>query len=257
MESGAHRVSQSNGGHTTTRGKRRAPTSSRRQTAQQTGVHAGPRYGILGGTFDPPHLGHLMLAQEVYSRMALDRVWFVPAREPPHKAGKTITAAEDRLAMVERAIAADERFAVSTVELERPGPSYTVDTLRELRALWGASAWMVLILGWDMLEYLPKWHDAANVVACADQIVAVHRPGFVALASDLDWLEQQIPGLRKKVALVPTPQLAISGTEIRARVAQLLPVRYLTPDTVATYIETRGLYRVVDQIDSTGEAADR
>src|SRR6478672_13706238 len=91
---------------------------------QESRVHAGPRYGILGGTFDPPHLGHLVVAQEVYVRLGLDRVWFVPAGQPPHKAQRTISPAADRLAMFERAIAADERFAVSTIELDSPGPSY-------------------------------------------------------------------------------------------------------------------------------------
>jgi nicotinate-nucleotide adenylyltransferase len=236
-------VNQSKRGRASTSGRRSRPTPK-----QQTGVHAGPRYGILGGTFDPPHLGHLALAQEVYVQMALDRVWFVPTREPPHKAGKRISAAADRLAMVERAIAADERFAVSTVELERPGPSYTVDTLSELRALWGTDARMVLIVGWDMLEYLPQWHDAAGVVARSDGIAAVHRPGVVADEGDLARLEEQLPGLREKLTLVQAPQLAISGTEIRARVAQMMPVRYLTPDPVATYIETRGLYRTARHV---------
>src|SRR6516162_6617568 len=167
----------------------------------------GPRYGILGGTFDPPHLGHLVLAQEVYARMGLDRVWFVPAGEPPHKARQSISPAADRLARVERAIASDDRFAVSTIELERPGPSYTVDTLRELRTLWGSDAWMVLILGWDMLEYLPKWRNAEEVIRRTDQIAAVHRPGFLADASDVARLEEQFPGLQSKVVLVPGPQL--------------------------------------------------
>lgn len=183
--------------------------------------------------------------------MGLDRVWFVPAGQPPHKAKRSISPAAERLAMVERAIAGDERFAVSTVELERPGPSYTVDTLRELRTLWGDDAWMVLILGWDMLKYLPKWHDAEHVIAGADQIAAVHRPGFVADDDDIAQLDGQFPGLRAKLTLVPGPQLAISGTEIRARVAQLLPVRYLTPDAVASYIEMQSLYRAVRQTEGT------
>jgi nicotinate-nucleotide adenylyltransferase len=106
---------------------------------------------------------------------------------------------------------------------------------------------MVLILGWDMLEYLPKWHDAQGVIASTDQIAAVYRPGFVSDDSDIARLEERFPGLRTKLALVPGPQLAISGTEIRARVAQLLPVRYLTPDAVATYIEMQSLYRAVRQ----------
>lgn len=241
-------MSQSKSRSPVTRGRQRTHAS----TTRQTGVHAGPRYGILGGTFDPPHLGHLVLAQEVYARMALDRVWFLPAREPPHKANKTVSSAAERLAMVEQAIASDERFAVSTVEFERPGPSYTVDTLRDLRALWGADTWIVLILGWDMLEYLPKWYDPAGVISHANQIAAAHRPDFVASESDISRLEERLPGLRAKLALVPAPQLAISGTEIRARVAQALPVRYLVPDAVALYIEERSLYRGVDRKGGAG-----
>lgn len=248
-------MNQSKSSRPATHGTRRPRVSSTRQP----GVHAGPRYGILGGTFDPPHVGHLVLAQEVYVRMSLDRVWFLPAREPPHKAGRSISSVADRLAMLERAVAADERFMVSTVELNRPGPSYTVDTLRELRSLWGDDAWMVLILGWDMIAYLPKWHDAAGVVAGADQIAAVRRPGIVTSDDELATLEAQLPGLREKLVIVPAPQLAISGTEIRTRVAQMLPVRYLTPDAVATYIETRALYRDADadasQPDRTIQAA--
>ena len=230
---------------------RRAPAAAPEQPGRQTGVHVGPRYGILGGTFDPPHLGHLALAQEVYARLSLDRVWFLPAREPPHKTGRTISSAADRLAMLERAIASDERFAVSTVELERPGPSYTVDTLDELRALWGADTWMALILGWDMLAYLPQWRDAPGVIARSDQIVVTRRPGVAASEGEVARLEEQLPGLRQKLTVAPAPQLAISGTEVRTRVAQMLPVRYLTPDAVATYIEMRALYRAMDQ---TGQA---
>ena len=141
-------------------------------------MHSGARYGILGGTFDPPHLGHLVLAQEVFARLGLDRVWFVPTGSPPHKVGQRITAAEHRRAMVELAIAGDARFALSTVELERAGPSYTVDTLRLLRATWGEASRICLVLGWDMLLYLPSWHDPRGVIAAADEIAAVHRPGF-------------------------------------------------------------------------------
>jgi nicotinate-nucleotide adenylyltransferase len=250
---GARQMTQGKSKHPATRGGRRPRISPTRQT----GVRAGLRYGILGGTFDPPHLGHLALAQEVYTRLSLDRLWFLPAREPPHKTGRPISSPADRLAMLERAIASDERFAVSTVELERPGPSYTVDTLGELRTLWGADAWLALILGWDMLAYLPNWRDAAGVIARTDQIVATHRPGVVAAEGDVARLEEQLPGLREKLTLLPAPQLAVSGTEIRTRVVQMLPVRYLTPDAVATYIEMRALYRVrnqADQVDQAGGA---
>src|SRR5579885_3857444 len=144
-----------------------------------TSVHTGARYGILGGTFDPPHLGHLVLAQEAFARLRLDRVWFVPTGSPPHKVGRQISAVEHRRAMVELAIAGDARFALSTVELERAGLSYTLDTLRQLRTRWG-DVRITLVLGWDMVLYLPFWHDPRGVIAATDEIAAVHRPGFDA-----------------------------------------------------------------------------
>ena len=202
-----------------------------------------PVYGILGGTFDPPHLGHLALAQEVYTRLALDRVWFVPAGQPPHKAGHEVSPAGDRRAMVELAIAGDSRFGLSTVELERAGPSYTSQTLELLRAEWGDAARMVLILGWDMLAYLPHWHEPEQVVARADQIAAVHRPGVAAPEGELARLDALLPGLAQKLVVLPAPRLEIASSELRARVADGLPVRYLTPAAVADYIALRGLYR--------------
>jgi nicotinate-nucleotide adenylyltransferase len=205
-------------------------------------MRARVRYGILGGTFDPPHVGHLIVAQEALTRLSLDRVWFVPVGTPPHKPEAPITPAAGRLAMVERAITGDDRFAVSSVELERPGPSYTVETLQMLRAQWGPSAELFFILGWDMLLYLPFWKDPAGVIAALDGLVAVHRPGFATDPAALTELERQIPGLREKLVLAPMPQVALSSTEIRRRVASGLPIRYLVPDTVCQYIVQHGLY---------------
>lgn len=205
-----------------------------------------PTYGILGGTFDPPHLGHLALAQEAYTRLALDRVWLVPTGQPPHKVGHVISSVADRRAMVELAIAGDPRFGLSTVELERAGPSYTSQTLALLRAEWGGTVRMVLILGWDMLAYLPHWHEPGQVVACADQIAAAHRLGVAAPEGELARLEEQLPGLAKKVVVLPAPRLEISSSALRSRVAEGLPVQYLTPAVVADYIALRGLYREVD-----------
>lgn len=206
-------------------------------------VGAGPRYGILGGTFDPPHLAHLIVAQEARARLELDRVYFVPTGQPPHKRGHVISSAADRRTMVERAIATDSRFALSTVELDREGPSYTVETLRQLRAAWGPLAALYLIVGWDMLLDLPDWYDPAGVVAEATHLVAVHRPGSDPDPDQIDRVRAALPDLPTKLIVLPVPQLAISASELRTRVASSLPIRYYVPDSVAQYIADCGLYR--------------
>jgi nicotinate-nucleotide adenylyltransferase len=199
------------------------------------------RYGILGGTFDPPHIGHLILAQEASVRLGLDRVWFIPTGVSPHKLGQPVTPAIHRVAMLERALASDDRFGLLTLEIERLGPSYTIDTLRELRTQWGPECEIALILGWDMLLYLPQWRDPSGVVASVEEIVAVHRPG--ANSSDaLDDVFERLPDLRGKLRTPSFPQLDISSTEIRERVTQGLPVRYLVSDVVSGYISAQGLY---------------
>ena len=208
-------------------------------------MRTGVRYGILGGTFDPPHLGHLALAQEAHARLGLDRVWFAPAATPPHKRGRAISSADDRRAMVELAIAADERFGLDTVDLDRPGPAYTVETLKLLRARWGDSAWIGFIVGWDMLLSLPTWHEPAATLTQLDAVIAAHRPGYAGQDDDeqaLADLERQLPGVRARLIILPGPQLAISSSDLRERVAQRLPVRYLTPDPVRAYITSHGLY---------------
>lgn len=208
-------------------------------------MRAGVRYGILGGTFDPPHLGHLALAQEAHARLDLDRVWFAPAATPPHKRGRAISSADDRRAMVELAIAGDERFGLDTVDLDRPGPAYTVETLKLLRARWGDSVWIGFIVGWDMLLSLPTWHEPAAALALLDAVIAAHRPGYAGQDDDehaLADLERHLPGVRARLVILPGPQLAISSSDLRERVAQRLPVRYLTPDPVRAYITSHGLY---------------
>jgi nicotinate-nucleotide adenylyltransferase len=204
------------------------------------------RYGILGGTFDPPHIGHLALAQEAYVRLQLDRVWFAPAASPPHKRGLPISPAADRRAMVELAIAGDERFGLDTVDLDWPGPAYTVETLARLRARWGETVWIGFIVGWDMLLSLPTWREPAQTLAALDALIAARRPGYIQPGDDeeaLADLERRLPGVRARLEILPAPQLAISSSELRERAAQGLPVRYLTPDPVCTYMSSRGLYR--------------
>jgi nicotinate-nucleotide adenylyltransferase len=204
---------------------------------------AAPRFGILGGTFDPPHIAHLVVGQEVLARLPLDRVYFMPAGQPPHKRGHAISPAADRLAMIRLAIADHPGFAVSTVELDRQGPSYTVDTLRQLRTTWGRHVGLFLIIGWDMLADLPRWYDPAGVVAESTGIVAVHRPGYQADTAVLNRVAAELPALPEKLILLPAPQLEISASELRERVASSLPIRYLVPDTVIQHIRDHGLYR--------------
>jgi nicotinate-nucleotide adenylyltransferase len=200
------------------------------------------RYGILGGTFDPPHLGHLVLAQEAYIQLGLDKVWFVPAGQPPHKTGREITPAEVRSTLVALAIEGDERFGLCRVELERNGPSYTVDTLRELRRDWGAEAWVCLILGWDMMSTLASWHNPDGLVELVDQIAASLRPGSPLRTGELDRLAEGVPSLQGKLEVMRVPQLDISATALRRRVTAAQSIRYLVPDAVCDYIAEHGIY---------------
>jgi nicotinate-nucleotide adenylyltransferase len=208
---------------------------------------SGQRIGVLGGTFDPPHIAHLLIAQEARARLGLDVVLFVPAGEPPHKRGHTISSVTDRVAMVQRAIADAPGFALSRVDADRPGPSYTVETLRRLRGEYGVRARLDLIIGGDMLLDLPAWHDATGVVAGADHIVVAHRPGYMEDAGLMRRLHAALPGLAAKLVLLVVVQTEVSASEIRGRVASSLPVRYLVPDGVIAYIEEHGLYRAPAQ----------
>jgi nicotinate-nucleotide adenylyltransferase len=220
-------------------------------------ARTGPRYGVLGGTFDPPHLAHLVVAQEVYARLALDRVYFLPAGQPPHKQGRAISPAADRCAMVERAIAGNAAFALSRVDVDRAGPSYTSETLRLLRAAWPPEIAITLILGWDMLLDLPTWHDPTAVVRQVACLAVTHRPGYDTDSTQLAALASVLPELREKLTLVPVPQLAISASDLRARVASGLPVRYLVPDGVAEYIAVQRLYRAPANHPMAGDENQR
>lgn len=197
------------------------------------------RVGIFGGTFDPVHLGHLIVAQEVCFRARLDRLLFVPAGQPPHKPGRVVAPAVHRLAMLEAALAGNPTFAIARLEVERTGPSYSVDTVRALRAELGAAAELLFVLGSDQLAELPTWHKPGELLALC-RVVAVPRPGATC---DLAALAAALPGLRERLTWVPIPQIGISASEIRRRVAAGEPIRYLVPEAVAGYIAAHGLYR--------------
>jgi nicotinate-nucleotide adenylyltransferase len=201
------------------------------------------RVGVLGGTFDPVHYGHLVVAEEVYATFHLAEMVFVPAGQPPHKTREVITAAEHRLAMLELAIASNPHFTISRVDLDRPGPSYTVDTLRLLRQQWGEETAIYFVIGGDSLEELLSWHDPRGILEQLTYLVAVKRPGYNDSEAYFDWLEARLPGSKQRLLFAETPQFDISATDLRARVAEGRPIKYQTPDSVESYIVQYGLYR--------------
>jgi nicotinate-nucleotide adenylyltransferase len=201
------------------------------------------QFGVLGGTFDPIHIGHLIVAQEAVSALHLDRLFFLPAGDPPHKHNREVTPAHHRVRMVELAIADNPAFELSLVDVERPGPSFTVDTLRLLRERWGPDTAISFIIGWDMLDDLSTWRDPVGVVRQVHRLVAVHRPGYELSPQYLSRLEEMVPGINQRLAPLEAPQIAISSTELRRRVASGRPIRYQVPDAVERYILAQGLYR--------------
>jgi nicotinate-nucleotide adenylyltransferase len=191
-----------------------------------------PRVGVMGGTFDPIHHGHLVAASEVSHRFALDEVLFVPTGEPWQKGGRQVSPAEDRYLMTVVATASNPRFSVDRVDIDRPGPTYTVDTLRDLHSRM-PDAELFFITGADALAQILSWHKVDELFELA-HFVGVTRPGY-------ELGDAHLP--RGAVSLVEVPAMAISSTGCRDRVAQGRPVWYLVPDGVVQYISKRRLYR--------------
>ena len=194
--------------------------------------------GILGGTFDPIHTGHLILAEEARLQLGLDEVLFVPAGQPWLKAGRSIIAAFHRVEMVRRAIADNPRFKLCTLEVERSGPSYTVDTLTELRERLGAEANFFFILGRDTLADLPLWKEPDKLLQMC-RLVAASR---ISPGVDLDSLEVAIPGIKNNVIRLDMPVIEVSSSQIRQRLSRGLSIRYLVPGGVERYIKQNKLY---------------
>jgi nicotinate-nucleotide adenylyltransferase len=190
------------------------------------------RLGIMGGTFDPIHNGHLVAASEVASRFGLDEVVFVPTGQPWEKSDYRVSPAEDRYLMTVIATASNPRFQVSRVDIDRAGPTYTVDTLRDLRTVYGPEVELYFITGADALDRILSWKDADKVFELA-HFIGVTRPGF-------ELSDAHLPA--DTVTLVQVPAMAISSSDCRARVAAGLPVWYLVPDGVVQYIAKRHLY---------------
>jgi nicotinate-nucleotide adenylyltransferase len=194
--------------------------------------------GVFGGTFDPIHLGHLAAAEEAAYQLDLDRVLFVPNRIPPHKQERAISPAANRVAMVRPAIADNPQFELSTIELERPGPSYALDTMRELRRRFPDSP-LVFLSGYDVLSSLHAWHEPESLLE-EFELALLQRPG-----EEGSWAtaESHFPGIRERLRIVTIPLLEISSRDIRRRVAEGRPFRYYVPSAVALYIDAHGLYR--------------
>ncbi len=195
--------------------------------------------GVFGGTFDPPHIGHLILADEACGRLQLERVLWVVTGQPPHKPDQPIAPIERRLDMVKLAIAGDPRFEISMVEVDRPGPHFAADTLEILSAESPGERW-AYVMGKDSLRDLPRWHEPQQLIRMSSALVVLNRPDVEV---DLDQLEGQLPGLGGKLHYLPVPLIDISSREIRQRIAGGAPFRYLVPQSIVETIDSSGLYR--------------
>lgn len=195
--------------------------------------------GILGGTFNPIHTGHVIVTDVVKDELGLSDIVFMPVGEPWLKAGASVLPAEHRLNMVRLAIAGKSRFKTSTMEIERRGPTYSVDTMAQMRREAEDDSELFFIIGWDNLIELPRWHQPERLISLC-RLVAVPRVGF--LVPDLASIEVAIPGISRRVIMLDKPQIDISSSDIRQRVKQGLSISKLVPEAVEKYIKENGLY---------------
>ena len=208
--------------------------------ARGRGADGPRRIGILGGTFDPPHIGHLWLATLAADAMALDRVLFMPAAQPPHKRQKGLSRAADRLLMTRLAIATDDCFDLTAIEMERPGPSYTIDSVDELARIYGDEATLFLLMAVDSLNAIDTWREPDALLERIEWVVGP-RPG--SPLPDRSALEDRFGPNASRIHLLDGPSLDVSSSGIRARVAARHAIRYLVPRGVEELIAERGLYR--------------
>lgn len=197
------------------------------------------RLGIFGGTFDPPHLGHLILAMEARHQLELEVILWVLTPHPPHKEDQEITPLVDRLDMLHLAFEGEASFILSEVDIARSAPHYAVDTVNLLRGEY-KGAELTYLMGGDSLRDLLTWHRPVGFVAACDWLGVMERPGVQA---DLHTLEGRIPGILDKVKFMDTPQIGISSSELRQRIRQGRPFRYYTPEPVYKLIQERQIYK--------------
>jgi nicotinate-nucleotide adenylyltransferase len=200
----------------------------------------GERLGVLGGTFDPPHYGHLWLAALAADTLGLKRVLFMPASLPPHKRGMRMTSAATRLLMTRLAIAGDPVFELCTIEIERPGPSFTIDSVEELRRTYGADTRLFLVMAADSLGEIETWREPDRLLSLVEWAVGP-RPG--AERPEHERLRQRFGAAADRIHLLDGPALDISSSQLRQRVATGHTIRYLVPRAVEDLILDRGLYR--------------
>jgi nicotinate-nucleotide adenylyltransferase len=197
------------------------------------------KIGIFGGTFDPPHIAHLILAGEAQHQLQLDRLLWVLTPDPPHKQGKAILPLEPRLDMLQAALGQDETFELSRVEIDRPPPHYALDTVRLVQQA-NPGAEVIYLMGGDSLHDLPTWHRPLDLLEACTALGVMRRPYDQV---NLKVLEEWLPGITQKIRFVISPLIEISATGIRRRVAEGQPYRYFLPEGVWRIIEERGLYR--------------
>lgn len=185
------------------------------------------KIGILGGTFDPPHHGHLLIANEALYGLNLDEIWFLPNQEPPHKKKSTLIKNEDRVNMLQLAIQDVPSFRVETIELDRPGPSFTYDTMKQLKELH-PDVHFYFIIGADMVEYLPKWHKIDELLQIVT-FIGVNRPSY---SDDSDY----------PLIHLDIPEFEVSSSLIRERIMKGKTIRYLLPDSIIEYLKEKNLY---------------
>jgi nicotinate-nucleotide adenylyltransferase len=196
------------------------------------------RIGIFGGTFDPPHIGHLILAEYAAEALDLEQVLFVPAAIPPHKVNVTRSPIEDRLRMLEVAIAANDRFALSRADVDRPGPHYSVDLVKIIQAQ-NPSAAVFFVMGGDSLRDLPTWNHPDELIRLC-KLAVIQRPDMEPISPTMH--DHILPGLSERVVIIPAPLLGFSSSEIVARLQSGLSIRYMVPSGVLTYIQDHQLY---------------
>lgn len=198
------------------------------------------KIGIMGATFDPVHLGHMAIAAEARRSLGLSEVLFIPAGQPQLKNNIIVTTSSHRVEMVRLAIAGIPAYKISEIEVKRPGASYTVDTLAEIRREYAGKDEMYFILGWDSLEKFPKWREPSRIVGMCI-LAAVPRPGWPH--PNLKALEKAVPGISNRMVLLEGPQIDISSTAIRQLVSEVKEIDNLVPAPVAEYIRKHNLYK--------------